>query len=141
MLANISKEFEYFPIAPVSDLDLLIFLRVDIASLYFSGFRLIDYQFEYSNMVEMLILRAKLELLNSRLQEAQHLLHEALAITQEKGLKFLQKKIEQEQQQLEQDFASWTELVENNAPMQDRIHRAQLDQYIKDALKYSQKED
>lgn len=98
-------------------------------------------QFEYSTMVEMLILRAKLELLNSRLQEAQHLLHEALAITQEKGLKLLQKKIEQEQQQLEQDFASWTELVENNAPMQDRIHRAQLDQYIKDALKYSQKDD
>ena len=98
-------------------------------------------QFQYSTIVEILILRAKLELLNGQLQDAQNLLDKAHAITHDKGLTQLQRQIEQEQQQLEADFVTWTELVAKNAPMQERIQRSQLDQYIKDALKFSVKDN
>ena len=92
-------------------------------------------QFQYSTIVEILILRAKLELLNGQLQDAQNLLDKAHAITHDKGLTQLQRQIEQEQQQLEADFVTWTELVAKNAPMQERIQQAQLDKYFKRALR------
>ena len=54
----------------------------------------------------MLILRAKLELLNGQLQESQQFLNKAHTITHDKGLTLLQRQIEQEQQQLETDFVT-----------------------------------
>ncbi|OLS20060.1 MAG: hypothetical protein HeimC3_41980 [Candidatus Heimdallarchaeota archaeon LC_3] len=98
-------------------------------------------QFQFDVMVESFILRAKLELLHGRLTDAQKYLEKARTISDKYELVLLQTKILQEQDQLDRDFSKWNDLVKNNASMQDRVQQSQLDQYIKNALEISLKDE
>lgn len=97
-------------------------------------------QNSFSLLVEALILKAKISLLEGEIKEAMNIFNEAFQITKEKGLNKLMEEVIFEQKTLTAELDKWKELVDSNASIYQRIEQARLESYIKHAQKLSQLE-
>ncbi len=75
----------------------------------------------FSLLAEIYLFKAKLELINLKLDEAQRLLTRAQQITQKFGLTRLEKKISMEHDQLLEKLEIWMELKNRNATLSERL--------------------
>lgn len=68
-------------------------------------------------------------------QGADQLLEQAKINAEERGLDQLQIKITQEQEKLQNELEKWSELIEKNVPLKERLEQAQVEEYLKEAQK------
>ena len=85
-------------------------------------------------LVQSLILQAKFALVEGNAQQANTLLEQAKVTTEESGLKLLADKVLKEQEHLQNELDKWKELFHRNAPLVERLDKAQLNDYISTAL-------
>ena len=76
----------------------------------------------FSLLAEVYIFKAKLELINLELDEAQRLLTRAQQIAQKYTLSKLEKKVSMEHDQLLEKLEIWKELKNRNAPISERFN-------------------
>jgi hypothetical protein len=81
-------------------------------------------------MAEALLLQAKFALIDGELQQAQTYLTEAKTVATELNRSLLIARVETEQTQLTTDFTKWTNLIRQNAPLQERLTEARLEEYL-----------
>ena len=93
------------------------------------------HNYSYITFVEALILQAKLAMKGGDLTAASQFLDQAKTTAEDKGLSSLFEKISLEKQLLNQQYKKWQHLIRSNAPFHTRLEQAQLEEYIKDALK------
>lgn len=86
-------------------------------------------------VVNSLILRAKFALVEGDLVESTRLLDQAIDIADEKGLGLFTERVFFEKQRLEEQVDTWYQLIQSNAPLQQRLKQAKLAEYIKSAAK------
>ncbi|MFW9993241.1 MAG: tetratricopeptide repeat protein [Candidatus Odinarchaeota archaeon] len=80
-----------------------------------------------------LILRAKLAAVEGNLQKAQQYLDQARLTAEEKDMGRVRQDILVEQEQLEAELDKWQELIHRNAPLQERLEQARLENYLEKA--------
>ncbi|MFX1512507.1 MAG: tetratricopeptide repeat protein [Promethearchaeota archaeon] len=90
-------------------------------------------QHSFSLHIESLSLQAKFAIIEGNLQTATDLLTQAETIATKQELHFLIEKVSTEKQQLEEEFEKWEQLIERNAPFQERLEYARMEEYIKEA--------
>lgn len=81
------------------------------------------------------ILQAKFAMVEGDLSAAEKFLEQAKNTATEKGLGFLIAKVSAERQNLKGQFDTWLNLIQNNAPFKERLEKADLKEYLKEALK------
>ena len=91
------------------------------------------HQRSYPLIVEVLLLRAKLTLIDGDAQGAHQLLEQAKTNAKERGLNQLQMKIIKEQEILQTELEKWSELIEKNASLKERLDQARIEDYLKSA--------
>ncbi|MFW9991718.1 MAG: tetratricopeptide repeat protein [Candidatus Odinarchaeota archaeon] len=89
----------------------------------------------YPAIVNALILQAKLAILEADIDGATQRLARAAQLAEERDLVLLQKKVKQEQIDLDEQLEQWKELYERNAPLYERITHARFAKYFKEAQK------
>ncbi|MFW9990477.1 MAG: tetratricopeptide repeat protein [Candidatus Odinarchaeota archaeon] len=87
----------------------------------------------YPVMLNALILQSKLAMLEEDIEGATGLLTQAALLADGKGLTLFQKRVKQEQADLDAQLEKWKSLYERNAPVFERIERARLDEYLRKA--------
>lgn len=68
-------------------------------------------------------------------QGADQLLEQAKINAEERGLDQLQIKISKEQEKLQTELEKWSELIEKNVPLKERLEQAQVEEYLREAQK------
>jgi len=86
-------------------------------------------------IVNALILKTKLALLEANIKDAVKLLTRAELIAREKGLILIHEKVKKEQNDLDKQLDEWKGLYERNASMYERLERSRINNYFKDAQK------
>lgn len=84
--------------------------------------------------VETLILKGKLELINSNFKEAEHIFENAAILANEKGFDFLTEKANLEIAQIQENIEVWMELVSKGSTFKERIERSKIQDYIDSVL-------
>ncbi|MFX0208246.1 MAG: hypothetical protein ACFFDT_19835 [Candidatus Hodarchaeota archaeon] len=92
-------------------------------------------QHSFSSVVDALILKTKLAMVEGDLTVATQLLDQAQMTADEKGLTRLGEKVTTESQLLEAQYDNWQHLIESNAPYTTRLKQAQVEDYLTEALK------
>lgn len=87
-------------------------------------------QLSHSLKAETLWLKSKISLLNLNMREATHFLNQAELIAEEKGLRRLAIKISLEHDSLINQRNKWDELTQQNAPFEERINFAGLEELL-----------
>ncbi|MFX1512244.1 MAG: tetratricopeptide repeat protein [Promethearchaeota archaeon] len=82
-------------------------------------------------LIEISILQARLQYVEGELESAMTLLNETKAIAEKENLHSLVIKISSEKLSLEGDFEKWQELIDRNAPIQERLKQAKVGEYLK----------
>lgn len=85
--------------------------------------------------VNVLILQAKFTMVEGDLIKSTALLKKAMDTAEKKGLGALMEKVSFEMQRLEEQVYTWHQLIQSNAPLQERLRQAQLIEYVKIATK------
>ncbi|MFQ5979373.1 MAG: tetratricopeptide repeat protein [Candidatus Heimdallarchaeota archaeon] len=80
------------------------------------------------------ILQAKLALVEGDLISSASLLDQARATAEKKDLVLLVEKAKREQQLLEEQLENWQRLIQSNPPLQERLRRTTITEYLKEAL-------
>jgi tetratricopeptide (TPR) repeat protein len=80
--------------------------------------------------IEILLLESKFAVIEGDLQKAFKHLEEAQMITEEKQLNQLNQRVRKEHEILKKELDGWKELFERNAPLQERLERAKVEEYI-----------
>jgi tetratricopeptide (TPR) repeat protein len=86
-------------------------------------------------LIDAFVLQAKFALIEGDLNSATELLKRATIAAEEKKLQLLGEKVATERKRLEDQYDSWQELIQSNAPFQDRLEQARLEEYLERALK------
>ena len=81
------------------------------------------------------ILKAKFAMVEGDLSTAEKFLDQAKKTAEEKGLDFLVAKVSLERQNLEEQYDTWLNLIQNNATFKERLKKAELKDYIREALR------
>ena len=89
----------------------------------------------YPIIIQALILKAQLSVLQANLEAATKYLSQAELLTKEKGLKRLNSQVQLVQSQLDEQFAKAQELIRNNVSLQKRLEQSRLDTYLKEVQK------
>jgi hypothetical protein len=84
-------------------------------------------------IVEVLLLKAKFTLVDGDAQGAHQLLAQAKIKAKGRGLNQLHIKIIKEQEILRTELEKWSELIEKNAPLKERLDQARIEDYLKSA--------
>lgn len=79
------------------------------------------------------MLQAKFALVEGDLQQAQTFLNEAETIATELDKGLLVARVEAEKKQLVTDFEKWQDMIRRNATLQERIAKANLEEYLQKA--------
>lgn len=95
---------------------------------------LAQYQSSLSLNINTLILQAKFAMVKGHLTRAEQFLNQAKKKAEKHNLGFLITKVATERQQLEEEYSSWQKLIQDNAPFKERIKKAEIHDYIKEAL-------
>ncbi len=88
-------------------------------------------QHSHSLVIDALILRAKLSMVEGDLNASQEYLERAEILVKEKGIQRLADKILKEKNHLKSQYEKWEYLIQSNAPFGSRLEQAQLSEYIK----------
>ncbi|MEJ2277472.1 MAG: hypothetical protein P8Y70_06955, partial [Candidatus Lokiarchaeota archaeon] len=88
----------------------------------------------YWLLVEVLSLQAKLKLITFEFKESQKLLRQAIDISEKHGLKRLNKRIAEEQDELSKNYIKWEKMKLSGANISERINLTHLDEQIKNLL-------
>ena len=92
-------------------------------------------QNSHSLIIDILILLAKLSMVEGDLNASQQFLDQVELITKEKEIHHLTNKVLQEKEQLKTQYEKWESLIQSNAPFGARLEQAQLAEYINTAKK------
>lgn len=92
-------------------------------------------QNSFSLAVNVIILQAKFALIEGDLISSAKLLDQARITAERQDLVSLVDKAIKEQQLLEEQLLNWQQLIQSNAPLQERIKQATIADYLKEALK------
>ncbi|MHA2370042.1 MAG: tetratricopeptide repeat protein [Candidatus Hodarchaeales archaeon] len=91
-------------------------------------------------IVDALILRASFALIEGKLTDAEKLLEQALLTAEEKNLGLMITKVSVERHRLEEQFERWLNIIQRNAPFQERLEQARLTDYLKTAKRVASME-
>lgn len=119
--------FEY---KSTSDKEIMNEILLMSQRLYKTGYE----KHAYPTIVKALLLQGKLFLIDGDLKKVEDLLDEAKKIAEEKCLGNLLNDVVKEKKQVNAEIEKWNYLLSRNAPVQDRIKQAALDEYVRDAL-------
>lgn len=89
----------------------------------------------FFDIIEALILQAKLYIIEGNFQDALELIDQAKNLAEEKNLSSFVEKVSSEKQRFEEDYEKWLGLIQSNSSIQKRLEYSQLEQYIKEAQK------
>ncbi|MFX1515154.1 MAG: tetratricopeptide repeat protein [Promethearchaeota archaeon] len=92
-------------------------------------------QNSHSLIIDILILLAKLSMVEGDLNASQQFLDRVELIAKEKEIEYLANKVLREKEQLRTQYEKWESLIESNAPFGARLEQAQLAEYITTAKK------
>ena len=81
-------------------------------------------------LAEVYVFQSRLNLLDLDLKKAENLLDQALILAEEKGLKKLAVKIYNEKINFESQVSQWDNLIERDAPLNDRLDLIQLESLL-----------
>ncbi len=84
--------------------------------------------------VETLILKGKLELINSNFSKAEKIFENAAILANEKGFDFLTEKANLEIKQIQENIEEWMDLVAKGSTFKERIERSKIQDYIDSVL-------
>ncbi len=80
---------------------------------------------------EVLLLTAKLATIEGEFQQALKYFDQARIIAKEKNLSLLAHKVDAEKKIFDADFDKWQGLIQRNAPIQERLEQARIEDYLK----------
>ncbi|MFW9990490.1 MAG: tetratricopeptide repeat protein [Candidatus Odinarchaeota archaeon] len=92
-----------------------------------------QHSFLYS--IHVLLLNARLAVIEGEFQQAIKYLDQATVTAEEKDMGTLLQTVIEERELLENEFKKWQELIQRNAPLQERLEAARLEKYIERAQK------
>ncbi|MFX0125962.1 MAG: tetratricopeptide repeat protein [Candidatus Hodarchaeota archaeon] len=87
------------------------------------------------DIINALILQAKLDLIEGNANRASNKLEKALQIAEEKNLIHLADQVRKEQTTLKNELKKWQEFVDRNASLQERVAFAEIEEYLHEAIK------
>lgn len=87
------------------------------------------------DIIEALILQAKLYIIEGNFQDALELFDQAKNLAEEKNLSSFVEKVSSEKQRFEEVYEKWLGLIQSNSSIQKRLEYSRLEQYIKEARK------
>ncbi len=85
--------------------------------------------------VNALMLKSSFSLVDSEIDQAFRDLDVALGIAEKNKLPALEHKVLDRQKELLQEFSKWKEIIETDTSLKDRLENANVEFYLKDALK------
>jgi len=85
-------------------------------------------------MVQTLILQAKALLIEGNFQEAESILMKTIEIAEARGFFSNRTKVEHELENLHCEHKNWTELLDRNTTLRERIEQARLKDHVREAL-------
>ncbi|MFW9917860.1 MAG: tetratricopeptide repeat protein, partial [Candidatus Thorarchaeota archaeon] len=85
-------------------------------------------------LIDTFILQAKFALIEGNAQEALNLLEKAYEWAHDKNLATLAAKTKAQQDIVEKELSQWQELAQKNAPLQERLELANLEEYLHKAI-------
>lgn len=88
-------------------------------------------------MIEILILKSNLSLIQGNLQETEKILDQALLIAKTKELDSYSLRCKNAQTKFHQNLDEWSELVVKGSSIRDRVNKLQLKNYVGKALELS----
>jgi tetratricopeptide (TPR) repeat protein len=89
----------------------------------------------YSLVVQVLLLQAKFALIEGDLIVAGEFLEQAKVTAAEKSLGLLAERVTAEQRLLEAQLDTWRQLIQRNAPLEERLQQARLTDYLQKAIR------
>ncbi|MHA2497118.1 MAG: hypothetical protein ACXAEI_16725, partial [Candidatus Hodarchaeales archaeon] len=89
----------------------------------------------YLFIVETLILKAKLALVEGDLAAAFRFLDQAALIAEEKDLGLWATRVQSQQRQLQEQYDEWQALIQQNVSIQTRLEQTQVADYLKEVQK------
>ncbi|MFX0114701.1 MAG: tetratricopeptide repeat protein, partial [Candidatus Hodarchaeota archaeon] len=92
-------------------------------------------QNSFSLVVETLILQAKMAIIEGDFIKASETLEKAKITAIEKNLALLSKKASAEKRYMEDQYETWKDLIESNAPFGERLEQARIEGYFASAMK------
>ncbi|MFX1513158.1 MAG: tetratricopeptide repeat protein [Promethearchaeota archaeon] len=96
----------------------------------------ITMKYQFSELqVQTFIIQAQLEIIAGNLSTAMDLLDQASITAEKHELQLLVNKVSLEKRDLTDQLDKWETLIEENAPLKERLERARLEEYISKALK------
>ncbi|MFX0064544.1 MAG: tetratricopeptide repeat protein [Candidatus Hermodarchaeota archaeon] len=84
---------------------------------------------------EALLLRAKFATIEGNLQQALEYFDQAQLTAEERNLGLLIQKVGAERKTFEDEFEKWQDLIQSNAPLQERLKHAEMGKYLRDVKK------
>ena len=84
-------------------------------------------------VIRSFILQAKLAIIDGDLQVALKTLRNAKKTADEKNLGLLREQLSEEEELLESEHDKWQQLIQRNAPIQERLEQVKFEKYIRDA--------
>ncbi|MCH8908645.1 MAG: tetratricopeptide repeat protein, partial [Candidatus Heimdallarchaeota archaeon] len=99
-----------------------------------------DYQISqknhlFSEMIRILILRAKMMLLDFEFEKAHNTFEQAVIYAEETGIEYLKIKAQQEQELLQRNLDEWEEMVRRGSSIRNRAEKAKIKDYIDQVIK------
>ncbi|MCE7733559.1 MAG: tetratricopeptide repeat protein [Candidatus Heimdallarchaeota archaeon] len=89
-------------------------------------------QFLY--LIDVLLLKSKLALLDSNFKAAHKLIVQAELFAAEKGLILLQSKAEKHQEDLQNDFTKWENMIREGSSLSQRLKQSHIHEYLEEVL-------
>ncbi|MFX1286039.1 MAG: tetratricopeptide repeat protein [Promethearchaeota archaeon] len=86
------------------------------------------------DIINTLILQAKVDLIEGNANKASKKLEKALQIAEEKDLAHLADQVRIEQAKLKNELKKWKEFVDRNASLQERVAFAEIEEYLHEAI-------
>jgi tetratricopeptide (TPR) repeat protein len=86
------------------------------------------------DIINALILQAKVDLIEGNANSASNKLEQALQIAEDKDLIHLANLVRKEQANLENELKKWQDFVNRNASLQERVVFAEIEEYLHEAI-------
>ncbi|MFX1286047.1 MAG: tetratricopeptide repeat protein [Promethearchaeota archaeon] len=85
--------------------------------------------------IRSMIIQSKLSLIEGQLEDVEKILEKAKEIAIEFNLEYLLNLVEKEQNNVKSELEKWKSLLKRNAPVNERLEKADLENYVKSALR------
>ncbi|MHA2224204.1 MAG: tetratricopeptide repeat protein [Candidatus Hodarchaeales archaeon] len=85
-------------------------------------------------IIEILILQTKFALMKGQGDTREDLLDQALLLAQTSGLTNYETRVKNEQQNLQNEYSKWMDLINQNISLREKIDQAHVQDYLKEAI-------